>query len=227
MTLWVPPWPRAMSGRSFAAIRNSPESPRGRSRHVLKLLWTYDAGEAIESSAAIAGGTVYVGSQSKDLLAIDLATGKLRWKYRATDGIGESSPAVADGAVYVGDLAGVLHAVNAATGKALWTFKTEAEIKSSPVIVGDRVLIGSYDSNLYALSRSDGKLLWKAETASYVHATPAVSGGIAWVAGCDEVFHGIRIADGRERCNFPPAAIPAPPPCASAIGLTTARSPMR
>ena len=28
----------------------------------LKLLWTYDAGEAIESSAAIAGGTVYVGS---------------------------------------------------------------------------------------------------------------------------------------------------------------------
>ena len=52
---------------------------------VLKLLWTYDAGESIESSAAIAGGTVYVGSQSKDLLAIDLATGKLRWKYRATE----------------------------------------------------------------------------------------------------------------------------------------------
>ena len=44
----------------------------------LKLLWTYDAGESIESSAAIAGGTAYVGSQSKDLLAISLATGKLR-----------------------------------------------------------------------------------------------------------------------------------------------------
>src|SRR5271157_343958 len=27
----------------------------------LKLLWTYDAGESIESSAAISGGTVYVG----------------------------------------------------------------------------------------------------------------------------------------------------------------------
>src|ERR1035437_4106082 len=118
----------------------------------LRLLWTYDAGESIESSAAIAGGTVYVGSQSKDLLAIDLGTGKLRWKYRASDSIGESSPAVADGTVYIGDLAGVLHAVNAATGKPVWTFATEAEIKSSPVIVGDRVLIGSYDSNLYALS---------------------------------------------------------------------------
>src|ERR1035441_2896915 len=42
----------------------------------LKLLWTYDAGESIESSAAIPGGTVYVDLQSKDLLAIDLATGK-------------------------------------------------------------------------------------------------------------------------------------------------------
>ena len=49
----------------------------------LKLLWSFDAGESIESSAAISGGTVYVGSQSKELLAIDLETGKLRWKYRA------------------------------------------------------------------------------------------------------------------------------------------------
>ena len=126
----------------------------------LKLLWTHDAGEGIESSAAISNGTVYVGCQSKDLLAIDLTTGKLRWKYRATDEIGESSPAVAGGVVYVGDLGGVLHAVNTASGKPLWTFKTDAEIKSSPVVIGDRVLIGSYDSYLYALSRASGKLLW-------------------------------------------------------------------
>ena len=140
----------------------------------LKLLWTYDADESIESSAAVAGGTVYVGSQSKDLLAIDLATGKLRWKYRARDSIGESSPAVYEGIVYVGDLAGVLHAVNAADGKGLWTFKTESEIRSSPVISGDRLLIGSYDGNLYCLSRRNGKLIWKFTTSSYVHGTPAV-----------------------------------------------------
>src|SRR5262249_53416011 len=111
----------------------------------LKLLWTYEAGDSIESSAAIVGGTVYVGMQSADLLAIDLETGKLRWKYRAKDGIGESSPAVHDGVVYIGDLAGLLHAVRAADGKALWTFKTGGEIRSSPVVDGNRVLIGSYD----------------------------------------------------------------------------------
>ena len=46
----------------------------------LKLLWTYEAGDAIESSAAIVDGTVYVGAQTAELLAIDLATGKARWK---------------------------------------------------------------------------------------------------------------------------------------------------
>jgi len=169
----------------------------------LKLLWTYDAGDSIESSAAISGGTVYVGSQSKDLLAIDLENGKLRWKYRATDSIGESSPAVHDGIVYIGDLGGVLHAVNAANGKAIWTFKTEGEIRSSPVIAGDRLLIGSYDANLYCLSRREGKLIWKLTTASYVHGTPAIEGGVAYVTGCDEVFHGIRLVDGREVVRFP------------------------
>jgi eukaryotic-like serine/threonine-protein kinase len=168
----------------------------------LKLLWTYDAGESIESSAAIAGGTVYVGSHSKELLAIDLQSGKLRWRYRAADEIGESSPAVSEGTVYVGDLAGILHAVNAANGKPLWTFETDAEIKSSPVAAGDRILIGSYDGKLYCLSRR-GKLLWKFASTNYVHGTPAVSNGIAYVGGCDEVFHGIRIADGTEVVQFP------------------------
>ena len=169
----------------------------------LKLLWTYEAGESIESSAAISGGTVYVGSQSKELLAIALETGKLRWKYRAADSIGESSPAVADGIVYVGDLAGLLHAVSAADGEELWTFKTDAEIRSSPVIVGDRLLIGSYDGNLYCLSRREGKLLWKFTTSNFVHSTPAVVDGVAYLSGCDEVFHGIRLADGQEVLQFP------------------------
>jgi len=77
----------------------------------LKLVWTYEGGEGFESSPAIAGGAVYVGTQSADLLAIDLETGKLRWKYRAQEGIGESSPAVHEGVVYIGDLSGLLHAV--------------------------------------------------------------------------------------------------------------------
>src|SRR5689334_14632077 len=121
-------WPQFRGNPQLTGVATTKLPP------ALKLLWTYEAGEPIESSAAIVAGSVYVGAQSGDLLAIDLQTGKLRWKYRASaDGIGESSPAVQDGIVYIGDLSGVFHAVHAADGKAAWTFKTSGEIKSSPV----------------------------------------------------------------------------------------------
>mgnify|MGYP003578278483 CR=1 FL=1 len=73
----------------------------------LKVLWTYDVKDVIDSSAAIVDGVVFVGGGNGDLLALDLASGKLRWKYTTGNLIGESSPAVADGVVYIGDLGGL------------------------------------------------------------------------------------------------------------------------
>jgi len=47
------------------------------------LKWTFEAGDAIDSSPAIADGTVYVAASNGDLSAVDLATGMRRWKYAA------------------------------------------------------------------------------------------------------------------------------------------------
>lgn len=164
----------------------------------LKVLWSYEAGDAIESSAAIVGGTVFVGSQKGELVALNIDNGAVYWKYKIDDPIGESSPAYSGGVLYIGDLGGWLHAVNASDGKKIWAFKTGSEIKSSPVVVGDRVLIGSYDENLYCVSTRDGSLVWKFKTNGPVHSTPGISNGVAFIAGCDEMFRGIRISDGRE-----------------------------
>src|SRR5215208_4535179 len=68
----------------------------------LTLRWTYEGTDGVDSSPAIADGSVYAASGSGDLLAIDLATGKLRWKYATGGMIGESSPAVGGGAVFIG-----------------------------------------------------------------------------------------------------------------------------
>ena len=167
----------------------------------LKLLWTYEAGESIESSAAIVGSTVFVGSQNGELLSLNLDNGAVFWKYHVDSPIGESSPAYSDGVVYIGDLGGWFHAVNASNGQKLWAFKTGSEIKSSPVVIGDRVLIGSYDQHLYCLSTRNGAVIWKVKTNGPVHSTPSISGGLAFIAGCDELFRGIRVSDGREMFN--------------------------
>lgn len=187
-------------GEGWTQFRGNPRltGTAGELPSSLDLLWTAEVGESVESSAAIVDGTVYVGAQPGVLAAIDLASGKVKWTYKASDlGIGESSPAVGGGVAYVGDLDGVLHAVDAATGKARWTFKTEGEIKSSPVIVDDRVLIGSYDGHLYGLGL-DGKLAWKVRTDGPVHATPAIREGVAYITGCDEFLRAIRVTDGKE-----------------------------
>ena len=159
----------------------------------LKLLWSAEIGESVESSAAIVGDRIYVGTQPGLLMALAAGTGSVLWKYEASNlaGVGESSPAVSGDLVFIGDLDGVLHAVDAGTGRRRWTFKTGGEIKSSPAIAGDRVLIGSYDGHLYALNR-DGTLAWKARTEGPVHSTPAVRDGVAYVAGCDEMLRGFR-----------------------------------
>src|ERR1051325_6479448 len=59
----------------------------------LKPIWTYDAGDSIESSAAIVGSTVFVGSQKGELIALSLDNGSVYWKFSTGSPIGESSPA--------------------------------------------------------------------------------------------------------------------------------------
>ena len=167
----------------------------------LKQLWTYEAGESIESSAAIVGGTVFVGSQKGELVALSLENGSVYWKFATGSPIGESSPAYGNGVVFIGDLGGWINALNASDGKKLWAFKTNGEIKSSPVVIGDRVLIGSYDEHLYCLSARNGSLLWKFKTNGPVHSTPGIADGMAFIAGCDELFRAIRISDGKEVFN--------------------------
>jgi outer membrane protein assembly factor BamB len=225
-------WPQFRGNHALTGVAPSPLPD------TLKLAWTYDAAEnekdkmdaSIESSAAIVNGVVYVGSMNGYLLAIDLATGKERWKYKAAQEIEESSPAVSNGTVYVGDLSGMFHAVDTATGKSKWTFKAGGEIKSSPVVFTDggveKVLIGSYDQSLYCLNAKTGAVLWKFSINGPVHATPSIGNGVAYLTGCDEVFYGVRLSDGKEVQHIPsgaytgasPALLLAPPTAMAFFG---------
>ncbi len=163
----------------------------------LELLWTYQAEEGIESTAAIAGKTAYVGSWDGYLYAVNLLTGELRWKYKASNEI-KSSPSVFGETVYFGDETGDFHAVDAETGAELWIFRTEAGIISSANFASGRVIFGSYDQNLYCLSIADGSLIWKFQTEGYVHGSAAVSDGVAVVTGCDSYLRLINLENGRE-----------------------------
>ena len=164
----------------------------------LDLLWAFEAGDMIESTAAVVDDTAYIGALDGMLYAIDTQTGKSAWKYEATDSI-KSSPSVKDGVIYFGDSGGIFHAVDIAKRKKKWQYTTEGEIISSANIVGNRVLFGSYDGFLYCLNTTNGELAWKYETEGYVHGTPAVYEEFVIVTGCDSYMRVINITDGTQR----------------------------
>jgi len=168
----------------------------------LTVAWKVDVGDAVESSAAIVGNSVYVGSDKGVLHALSLGKGETRWEYDAKTAI-RSSPLIHNGTAYFGDDRGVFHAVDSHTGKVKWTYRTRGQIISSANAVGDRIVFGSYDNNLYCLSERTGELIWKCRTEDKVHATAAIAGDQAVFAGCDGRLHLVRIDDGSAAGDVP------------------------
>jgi outer membrane protein assembly factor BamB len=164
----------------------------------LTVKWQVKTGEGVPGTAAVVGGVVYVGSLDKNLYAIDLASGQVKWK--ATLGPIKSPVGVKDGAVYVGDEDGKFHCVDAATGQKRWSFEAEGEITSGANFAGDTVLFGSHDQTLYCLGR-DGKERWRFKTDGPVYGSPAVVGDRTFVAGCDSALHVLDVATGKEVAN--------------------------
>ena len=82
----------------------------------LQLLWTFQAGDMIESTATVVDGTVYVGALDGLLYAIEAQTGKKRWGYQASGAI-KASPSIYDGVIYLGDGEGIFHAIDIRTQK--------------------------------------------------------------------------------------------------------------
>ena len=162
----------------------------------LKVRWQFKAKDGIESTAAIAGGVVFIGSYDQHLHALDLKTGREKWKYKA--GPFKTPVAFRAGAVYAGDEDGIFHCVDAATGKKRWTFDPGAEVTSGAGFAGDDVLFGAGNETLYCLG-ADGKKKWEFRVqGGPVNATPAISGGHTFVAGCDSNLHVINTATGKE-----------------------------
>ena len=165
----------------------------------LEVRWTFKTKDSVESTAAIVGNTVYVGSNDEHLYALDLDTGKEKWNYKTAPF--KAPVSVQKRLVYVGDSDGIFHCVDAATGKPKWTFKTDSDISSGANFTGDKVLFGSGDENLYCLSL-DGKEQWRFKVpGGPVLGTPVIVGNRTFAAGCDSSLHVIDTATGKEVGN--------------------------
>lgn len=120
--------------------------------------WTRKFPNQVQASPAVGpDGTIYVGSFSFYLNAIDPVAGSLKWRYQTSRSI-QSSPSVGnDGTVYIGSNDGNVYALNPDASEK-WIFRTGGPVQSTAVIDAEGVVyIGSNDNSFYSID-SKGSL---------------------------------------------------------------------
>jgi outer membrane protein assembly factor BamB len=137
---------------------------------------------AIQSTAAIADGLVFIGSRDDGFYAIDLATGARKWRQSHRSSWVVASPAVRDGKAYVGSSdAHFIHAIDVASGRELWRTPITMNTIASPVLAGDLLIVNTAQTNaargeLLALDAGTGAIRWRLPFADAVWSTPVVAG---------------------------------------------------
>lgn len=138
---------------------------------------------------AVADGAVFFGSTADHAVrAIDLATGRLRWRF-FTDAPVRLAPMVVDGRVYVGSDDGTLYCLGADDGSVVWSFYGAPRremlmgngqlISHHPLRTGVAVddgvayfTAGMWPSDgvyVYALDADDGTVLWRNSTSGQMY----------------------------------------------------------
>jgi outer membrane protein assembly factor BamB len=159
--------------------------------------WRFEVGDDVESSPAVVGNVVYVGSDDYHCYALAANSGAVVWRAR-TDGPVRSSPAVGDEAVYVGSADGALHAFDRADGSERWAFDAGAPVESSPTLADGTVYVGSRGGVLFAVDAAEGRERWRVDYGGgFERTTPAVVDGTVY-AGANGVLRALSTADGSE-----------------------------
>ena len=169
------------------------------------------------SSPVVTGQTIVIGSGDGHVYALDLATGRERWRVK-TGGRVRATPSVHDGVAVVGSFDGRVYAIDVATGKTRWVYKTVGDsldlkqqgydrraIQSTAAIVDGLVFFGSRDDGFYAIDFATGQPKWRSSHGtSWVVGSPAVRDGRAYVGSSDAHFiHAVDVPTGREMWRTP------------------------
>jgi outer membrane protein assembly factor BamB len=146
-----------------------------------KVDWKRNLNAHLESSPLIVGKTLYIGTDSEQVLAIDTTDGHKIWEYKAGAAI-KASPSFHEGRIYVGNYQSGMLALSAKTGKLLWQTNTSTQAPggkggfySSPAIAFGHVFAARDDGVVFAFDRKTGKIDWSFPTGGAVYGSPAVA----------------------------------------------------
>lgn len=178
-----------------------------------KMLWRSPCGHS-DSSAAVAGERVYVGTAYGDnaVVCLDLETGRKIWS-AAQDLPVWGHAAVAGETVFVGlgngtfgssdpHPRGAVVALRGADGQGGWRRDLPDSVNTSLLLTQDRLVVGCRDGFVYSLSQKDGRIAWKAACGAPVLASPVLQDQTLLVAGGDGHLHALERETGKELWHY-------------------------
>ncbi len=163
--------------------------------------WVFSDADWIGSSPSIdyGRGVVYIGlefgllKKSGGVVALDIQTGKVKWKNYDMVGLTHASPAYNKryNIVVCGCNDNYIYAFNAKNGEILWKFETKGEVKYGAIFDDKRglVIIASMDGGVYVLRVKDGTLYHKFEARFGFYATAAMSGNLIIIGSLDKLVY--------------------------------------
>jgi outer membrane protein assembly factor BamB len=106
--------------------------------------------------------TAYLAGHDGDVAAVDLATGRSRWRRDLKIHL-SAGPGAGEGIVVVGSPEGDVVALDAAGGAERWRVRLNGEILARPAVGGSMVVVHTVDGRVHGLKASDGTGVWSYE----------------------------------------------------------------
>ena len=145
--------------------------------------------KSIQSSPAITGTTVLAGARDGFFYALDLATGKEKWRVDHHVSWVNCSAAIADGTVYIGSSdAAFIQALDLATGQERWR-DTVGIVWSSPIVSGNVVYTATTRGPLFAFDRQSGRELWHVLLSAGTFSSPTIAGDRLYLGNEDGALY--------------------------------------
>ncbi|MFD9460267.1 PQQ-binding-like beta-propeller repeat protein [Streptomyces sp. NPDC060027] len=171
--------------------------------------WSYPIGDAASCGGVpvrityAPDGYAYISAGTR-VLAVDVASGHVRWHFEAPavflcPPTFAPGPAVTGGGVYLADYLGTVYALDATDGRDRWRIATESRSSTEPVLVAaGHVHVGS-GKGLYTLDAVTGTPKWRFQAGGDLVGAPAVADGRIHFGSTDHLLYTLKADDGRLR----------------------------
>jgi outer membrane protein assembly factor BamB len=144
------------------------------------------------ATGAVVGNRLIIGSRAGQVVALELADGKIAWQTPVSGGVdAEARFDPSYGQVYVGTDDGFVYAVDPQSGAIRWSYRGKGAIERRPELGGDAIYVASAADRLVALEPRTGKSIWQYERESpegftiHGHSGPRLHRGLVYTGFSD------------------------------------------